>query len=393
MAARDTTRPNHQRFCGVQIMKIVFDANPLVTSKSGVGYYTDRLIRALAKSDPELELVGYYFNFGGRKTITDLPEAKNIQYKELRFIPGKILNICRRLGFAFPLNLFIHQKADIVLSTNFVPTLTIPDAKQVVAVHDLSFIDHPDFVSGRNGTFLRKWVPKTLKKSAFVITISSFTKQRLIDVYNVSESKVHITPIPPAKHVQADSSAITKFGLGGGYMLFVGTIEPRKNILGLLEAYSLLYKKDHRILPLVLAGGKGWNDEETLARIAKLREDNLEIIQTGYVSDGEKAALYEHAMLCVQPSHYEGFGMPILEAMSYGKPVACSDLSVFHELANDAVIYFDKDNPASIADTLSKLANEPKTREHLAKLGKQLLNNYPSWEQVASDLVVKLKQL
>jgi glycosyltransferase involved in cell wall biosynthesis len=375
-------------------LKIMFDANPLVTNKSGVGYYTDQLIRSLASfGSDEVELVGYYFNFGGRKRITNLPKGTNIHYKEIRFMPGKILNICRYLGFQFPLQLLIRGKADVVLSTNFVPSLVKHNSKQVVAIHDLAYIDYPDFVSAKNGSFLRTQVPKTLKHTDLVVTISSFTKERLIDVYKINEGEIYITPIPPASHVKSDKSILKRLELGNGYLLFVGTIEPRKNIIGFVEAYALLDKRIQDNFPLVLTGGKGWNDDQTLERIEALRAHGLQIIQTGYVSDAEKAALYENATMCVQPSHYEGLGMPILEAMSYNKPVACSDIDVFHELAANAAIYFDKDDPASIANALTKVIGNTKMRNHLIELGKQRLADYPNWEQVALGLLTRIQQL
>jgi glycosyltransferase involved in cell wall biosynthesis len=303
------------------------------------------------------------------------------------------LNICSRFGFAFPLHLVLREKADIVLSTNFVPSLTLHSAKQVVAIYDLAFIDHPDYVSGPNGAFLRAWVPKTLKNTDLLVTISEFTKDRLKDILKVEAEKITITPIPAAPHAKPDAAILKRLGLNKGYLLFVGTIEPRKNILGLVEGYALLDKQIQDDFPLVLAGGKGWNDEEMLARIETLRSQGLHIIQTGYVSDGEKAALYEAAALCVQPSHYEGFGMPILEAMSYDKPVVCSDLSVFHEVADDAALYFNKDVPASIAEAITKVISNSSTRNRLVELGKKRLDNYPNWEQVATELLTRIKQL
>ncbi len=159
------------------------------------------------------------------------------------------------------------------------------------------------------------------------------------------------------------------------------------------KGYALLDQKIRDEFPLVLAGGKGWNDDQMLERIEELRSHDFNIIQTGYVSDKEKAALYEGAVLCVQPSHYEGLGMPLLEAMGYNKPVVCGDIDVFHELADNAAFYFDKDKPASIAKALSKVITEPKTRGRLIELGKQRLANYPSWGNVASDLLARINRL
>jgi glycosyltransferase involved in cell wall biosynthesis len=374
-------------------MRIIFDANPLTLNKSGVGHYTHELIQSLADSHPDASFVGYYFNFGGLKQITGLPEAPNIQYHELRLIPGKVLGVSRRLGFQFPLQIFVREPADIVLSTNFVPTLKKRKAKRVTAVHDLAFIDCPQFVAERNLSFLQKWAPKAIKHADLILTISEFTKSRLMDMCKVPADKIHITPIPPASHPKSDPAILTKLDIGDGYLLFVGTIEPRKNIGNLVEAFALLPEELHHTYPLVLTGGKGWRDEAILARIEELQKQGLKIILTGYVTDAERAALYENATACVLPSHYEGFGMPVLEAMSYGKPVACSDIDVLHEVAQDAAVYFDKDKPQVIADCLQKLLDDPSELKTLSNRAKSRVAAYPTWKNVADSLYERLIRL
>jgi len=375
-------------------LKIIFDANPLVIGKSGVGYYTQGLIQALADNyRQDIKLIGYYFNFAGHKQPAGLPVAPNIQYIGVKLISEKVINLCRRLGFRFPLNLLLRQHADIVLSTNFVPSLYIPKTKRVIAVHDLSFVDTPEYVSVRNLSFLQRWAPRAINSSDLILTISNFTKQRIMNAYAVPDEKLHVTPIPPATHTPADYAIIKKYHLDDDYLLFVGTIEPRKNIVNLLNAYSLMKPDLQKNFPLVLAGGKGWNDEAILARITELQKKGLNIIQTGYISDAEKAALYEKATICIQPSHYEGFGMPVLEAMSYGKPVACSDIAVLCEVGGKAAVYFDKDNPQSITNTLTSLLTNPDSLARLSDRSIAHISSYPTWKKVATGLYDRLVTL
>ncbi len=368
-------------------VKIIFDANPLVLPKSGVGHFTHELVQSLAVAHPEeVALTGHYFNFLGAKKPAGLPHALNIEYRTTRLFPTKLLNLLRRFGLQLPLEFFIRQKADVVLFTNYGSLPTLRKPLRMVVVHDLGFVDCPQFIAAGNRSFLRKWVPYSIRHSDVILTISEFTKQRIAQEYGVPEGRIHVVPIPPGKMPEPDDKVIGRLGLSGGYMLFVGTIEPRKNILGLVEAYDRLPAELSKRFPLVLAGGKGWNDETTLARIEELRAKGLRIIQTGYVSNRERTALFRHATLCVQPSHYEGFGMPILEAMAEGKPVICSDLAVFHEVAGDVGVFFDQNDPDSIAAAMTRVLKDPELQQKMGKAGKDRVASYKTWASIADDL-------
>lgn len=374
-------------------IKIIFDANSLVLPKSGVGYFTHGFVQALADAYPdEVELTGHYFNFLGKKQPTGLPREANITYRSTRFFPTKILNLMRRAGLQLPLEAFIHQKSDVVLFPNFVSLPTLRHPCKIVAVHDLSFIDSPEYVSDRNGSFLKKWVPYSVQHADMVITISDFTRSRLMEEYKVPEEKIHVVAIPPVAPAEiVDDAILARHGIDGGYLLFVGNIEPRKNILGLLKAYEKLDPKLSRQYSLVLVGGKGWNDDETLQYLGALVAKGLRIIQTGYVTDAERAALYKKATICIQPSHYEGFGMPILEAMSYGKPVICSNLAVFHEVAGNAALFFDKDSTDEFAASITTVLKDPAKRKAMSSASMQRIASYKTWRMVADDFMLSLK--
>lgn len=373
--------------------RIIFDANSLVLPKSGVGYFTHEFVQSLAEVGSEdLQLTGYYFNFLGKKKPLDLPSGQNINYLSTKFFPTKILNVLRRIGIQVPLEFFVPQKADVVLFPNFVSMPTLRKPLRVLTVHDLGFVDHPEFVSAKNGAFLRKWVPRSLQHADIVITISQFSKRRLMQEYGVPEQKIHVVAIPPVKRAAADDKIIKKYKLSSGYLLFVGNIEPRKNIIGLLRAYENLPTELQNNFPLVLAGGKGWNDDEIVAQFELLKNKGLQIVQTGYVTDQEKAALYENATVCVLPSHYEGFGMPILEAMSYGKPVLCSDIPVFHEVADEAGLFFDQNNPKDIAAVISKVLGSSELRKKLSLASKHRIAAYKTWQDVAGDFIELINQ-
>ncbi len=370
-------------------IKVAFDANPLVGNKTGVGQLTEELIVALAKRNPDKSFIGHYFDFLNRKNPSNLPSAVNITYKKTTFIPTKFLNLLRRINISLPFEFFCRIRPDVILFPNFVSSPSMFNAKKILFIYDLCYVDFPEFVSDKNSQYLRKWVKKSINTASNIITISEFTKSRIIDVYNVSPEIISVIPVPPKKNPVADKTILSRLDLEN-FLLFVGTLEPRKNILNLLNSYEALSKDIHDKYPLVLVGGKGWKDENILNKIDEMSKSGLKVIQAGYVSDAEKVALYESSTLVLQLSHYEGFGMPVLEAMSYGKPVMCSDIPVFHEIAGDNVEYVDKDNPIEISEEISRIVNDSKLQESLSKKGLSYANEYPDWDNVAEIITNQL---
>lgn len=373
-------------------LKVLFDANPIVNgNKSGVGYYTYNLIESLAQNYPEeIVLVGHYFDFLGRKNNIDLPTNPNISYKKSILVPGKILSITRKIGFQPPLEFFFKQKGDVALFTNFVSLPSLLRIPICTAVHDLCYEEVPEFVSDKNREFLHNFVPKSVKQSRKIITISESTKLAIKKFYNVDEKNILITPIPPKAPVFRDKTDLKNLNINKKYILFVSNIEPRKNFINLVKAYELLPKKVKSEYSLVLVGGIGWKVEEHIKHIESAKQNGEDIILTGYVSDEEKSSLYTNASLFVMPSHYEGFGMPVLEAMSYDIPVIASDIPVFHEVAGDSVLYFDKDNPTSIANTIKKVISDTAISKNLVTQGRKKLKEY-SWKDVSKKLFEDIK--
>jgi glycosyltransferase involved in cell wall biosynthesis len=172
---------------------------------------------------------------------------------------------------------------------------------------------------------------------------------------------------------------LKKMGIQGKYILFVGSIEPRKNIQNLVEAYTKLPMFIKDTYSLVLAGGKGWKDEQILASIKDAQNNGNKIIQTGYITEAEKDALYKDASLFVLPSHYEGFGMPIYEAMQYKIPIVASNIPVFNEIAGDSITYFDKDSVGDIANVMEKIISSKSLQKNRLELMK---NDFPSFRGI-----------
>jgi len=174
-------------------------------------------------------------------------------------------------------------------------------------------------------------------------------------------------------------------------VLFLGNIEPRKNLAGLLEAYALLPEDLRTTYNLVIAGGKGWKDESILDKLARLKSQGLNIVQTGYVSEEQKAALYQEATVFVLPSLYEGFGMPLLEAMSCDTPVLASDIPVFREVAGDAALYCNPMESKDIASKLEQLLLDSHLQRDLATRGRKRLDDF-SWQATTEKIYQAIRK-
>lgn len=371
-------------------LRVLFDANPLLNEKTGVGYFTSSLIEHLARSYPDsIELVGHYFNFRGKKQPAALPKASNIHYVSTQLFPTKLLNILRRAGIELPIEYFARTKADVHLFTNFVSFPSLDKTPSMLFVHDTSFEDVPSFVADRNGSFLRRFVPVSINRASIIVTISNFSAARIKTLYS-PKKKIEAVAVPPNKPLKSSNEVLRSLHIPKEYLLFVGTIEPRKNIETLLDALPLIYEKTQ--ISLVLAGGKGWKDDVIQEKLKKLEHQGIPVISTGYVTDEQKAALYSGAKLYIQPSHYEGFGMPILEAMSYGLPVVCSDIDVFKEVAGESALYFSAPSSKSLADTVLKAMSNNKQSE-LRTRSKQRIAAYPTWDHVSRQVYKELRAI
>jgi glycosyltransferase involved in cell wall biosynthesis len=371
-------------------LRVLFDAGPMLGSqKTGVGYYVSRLMTSLQETHSDnLQLTGYYFNFlnrHGNKTTADT----GLRFRKIRFMPGKLLSACRRLGFQPFLETFVRQKSDAIIFTNYVSLPQFYKRKTVLVIYDLSFLDVPEFTQSANLAFLKRFCPPSIKRADTIITISEFTKERIKHYFPNLKADIIVTPIPPidrpAGNAQLSDSLSKKGVEAGKYILYLGTIEPRKNLETLVAAYAALNPAVRQDYSLVLAGGQGWKDEGILAAVADQQSKGANIIMTGYVSEEEKNALYANAACFVLPSHYEGFGMPIFEAMQHGVPVAVSDIAVFHEVAGKAAAYFDKSSPEDMADKVGAILNNKSLRDSLVKHGRNQLKIF-SWQENADKV-------
>lgn len=379
--------------------KILFDANPIAQSgKSGVGYYTYRLIDALAKNYPnELQLIGHYYDFLGRKGKPDLPQYPNLSYRTTKLLPGKVFNgLRRKLHIETPLELLARRKGDVLLFTNFALSPSLYGKPRIGAIHDLYYLDRPDHIQAKNLDFLRQYVPKTVQQADLLLTVSRFSKATLVERFGVDPDKVLVTHVPPHPLEPMSKAAAQKVLAGmhvtKSFILAVGTLEPRKNFTKLIAAYGLLDASLRDKYSLIIAGGGGWNNVDLLQAADQAQKAGMDVKMPGYVSEEQKAALYASASTVIVPSLYEGFGMQLLEAMEVSAPVVASDIPVFHEVAGDAAVYVDPASDQAIANGLAQVLTDDKLRQKLVKKGLKQLTGY-SWDAIARDVYKGIARL
>lgn len=365
--------------------------NPENGEQAGVGHYTYSLVKHLLKIDKKNQ---YVLFFDWRVKDTAEFKQKNVKIKYLPFSQYK-----KYLPLAYSHLLvsavFLSEKLDLFHGPANVVPLTYP-GKCVVTVHDLAIYKHPSwFPSGQ--AFSRKFlVPKSVKKARRIIAVSQATKSDLVKKFKVPVKKINViyegvTSVvkrPPAKSKSGISKEeiLKKYKVADNYVLFVGTLDPRKNIPQLLGAFDSLFQKKTRKLEgveLVIAGAKGFQYEKVFEAIKSLKY-GYKVRYLNYVPHNDKIALMKNALCFVFPTLYEGFGLPVLEAMSLGVPVITSKISSLPEITEDAAILINPESTKEIAAALKKVLINKKLREKMSQAGQKQAAKF-SWGKAAKQ--------
>lgn len=296
------------------------------------------------------------------------------------------------LRFGLPLYLRLHRTThDVFWSpAHYSPSYT--GGPSVVSIHDLAYEYFPDLFLKSDLYKLKNWTKTAVSQATRVIAVSAATKHDLVKLYGTPEEK--ITVVHNGYDAQtfnletpASTAALKNYGLKSqGYLLFLGTIQPRKNAIKLIQAFHLLKSAGYQG-KLVIAGQIGWLADETL-QVIKDAPERAEIVLTGYVSDETRKTLYTHADVYVLPSLYEGFGVPALEAMACGAPVAVSHNSSLPEVVGNAGLYFNPSDPADIAHSISEIKSR---RDYWVKQSLKRAKTF-SWDKCAEETLAVLVQ-
>lgn len=389
-------------------MIIGIDGNEAnVQKRLGVGEYAWQLLNEFSRHQG-IEDRQQFRIYLKQKPLPHMPaESKNWKYVVCG--PSKAWT-----QVALPLNLFTKSPRPDVF---FTPTHYAPrwsPIPTVVLILDVAYKLYPELFLKKDLYKLEKWTRYSVDNASAVLTISNSAKNDIIKYYNISEEKVHII-YPGIKSeirnslqnagqakfetnlknkMQSSKQIQEKYNIASKYILFVGTLQPRKNIERLIEAYSRIVTKSNAKdanVQLVIIGKKGWQYESILAAPEKFGVQNS-VKFLDFVGDEDLPTFYENAEFFVLPSLYEGFGLPVLEAMKYGCPVLTSNISSMPEAGGDAALYCDPTDVADIAKQMEKVLTDTALRSRLSKKGLEQIKKF-SWEKAAKETLEVLQEV
>ena len=373
-------------------MNISFDATPLVGDLvSGVGWCEASLTAAFRKLYPEISCRYEYFSLRA-------PEEKKrrlAQYcdKDAELCSARFSPLLYRTMTNFsplPYSAFFGKWADITHFFNYIVPPGV-GSRTVVTVHDMVYRAYPETMNARTRLMLQTGMTKSMARADAVVTDSEFSRSEIIKYYPQFADKLHVVPcgVDMQKFRPASEAEIRRVRqvhrIEGDYFLFLGTLEPRKNLVRLVEGYSLLHSRYPDCPKLVLAGGRGWQ-YQNIFDIVELLHLEQQVQFLDYVPAADMAGLYSGAFAFVFPSLYEGFGMPPLEAMACGTPVLTSKAASLPEAVGKAAVLVHPKNLESIEHGLELLLNDTGLRERLVRMGMRQAARM-SWENAAEKLM------
>lgn len=387
-------------------MKIILATDPMFWPLTGIGRYTFELAMKLG-SEPKVTDIRF-FNMGRwqefteferfryeRKPESSVPSTKREKFGNLRKslssnkLATKIYSLITPHIYARRLKPF--SKCYIYHSPNFI--LPPYAGKKVATFHDLSIFKYPEFHPEARVSFLRPEIIKAAKNATHIITDSEAVRQEVIEFFSRSAEEVTAVPLASSLcNTVPDATLSERFLKGHNlqsqrFFLFVSSVEPRKNISRLLDAYELLPSAFKKQYPLVLTGSSGWKSEDILERI-RLLKDSGSVRYLGYTGEAELECLYSSAGALVFPSIYEGFGLPIIEAQTMGVPVITSNISCMPEVAGNAAFFVDPYDVDEISTALEQIMTDEDLRLKLKLYGQKNAEQY-SWDKtVAKTLEV-----
>ena len=371
-------------------MRIAVNTRFIVPAQlEGYGYFTREVFFLLAHNHPEHQFI-FFFD---RPFDEKLLFPKNVTPV---VVPPKARHaLSFRWWFDVKIPLALKKyKADVFVSPDGFCSL-FTKVPQVLVIHDLAFIHHPKFIPTIHRFFYKRYTPLFLKKAAVIATVSEFSKKDIVDQYQVDEQKI-INVSSAAKNIFQpvewdEKEAIkTEYADGCEYFVFVGGIHPRKNLLNLLKAFSLFKKRQRSNMKLLIAGRLAWDYDKITEKIEtyKFRQD---VKLLGYMSEAALAKLVAAAYALVFPSYFEGFGVPILEAMQSHVPVITSNTSSMPEVGEDAALYADPTDAADIADQMKRIFTNENLRDQLVEKGKVVAAKY-TWQRTSELMWQAIQQ-
>ena len=378
------------------MLKVIIDATPIAPKPSGVGYYVTNLIIALhgLQEIQNFQLgIAYQPSLKNwlRRDLSFPPEISHYPNLSMLPLPVRLYNLLLASSFQPALTYFEQclGNADVIHGTNY-SVYPCKQSLKVMNIYDLSFIKYPQYTDAVVKAY-HKQIKKNLQWTDLVLTISESSKQDIINYLDVEPNKVAVTPLASRYLSNQKELPAVSYDFSRPYLLFVSTLEPRKNIITLINAFNHLkqrYKIEHN---LILIGQKGWQYKPIFQAIASSPWFDC-IHHLDYLPDELVVLFYTKADVFVYPSYYEGFGLPVLEAMTLGAPVVTSNTSSLPEVAGDAAVLVDPKDVISLAEAILRVVSDRKLRNELIIKGKAQAKLY-SWERTAKETLNAYKTI
>ena len=366
--------------------KLLIDSISLLSPLTGVGRYTNEIAKNIKKTN--IYELDFFYGYYSKELLHSTKDSKIKNLKSIIIKNQLLKKIARKILFIS--SNFFKPSYELYWQPNFIPNIDIDAKKIVTTVHDFSFILHRDFHPKERIEHFEKYFFKNIVKSDMIITGSYFSKQEILERLNFNEERIKVIyhGLNHALFKVYDDIKLD-FELPQKFILSVGSIEPRKNLEGLLKAYNLLDKKVKDEYKLVLVGFKGWENKELMQLITK---DEKNISYLGFISDEELAKVYNKAICFVFASFYEGFGLPILEAMACATPVLSSNTTSMPEVGADAALYCNPNDTEDIKNKLEQLLSDKNLQNSMIEKGLQRVQEF-SWEKSASEHIKVFEEL
>jgi glycosyltransferase involved in cell wall biosynthesis len=367
-------------------MKIVIDMVPLLGPLTGVGNYTYNIAKSLRIIDMQNDYTYYYGFFTKRLLLYGRGFSKGGLLLKLRMMP-----LLRRLGRVlkerFPT--ITGKSFDLYFEPNFIPLEGIKAKHIVTTVHDLSFHRNPSWHPPERIQYFKKYFWKNILRSEIILADSEFTKMEILQFLDLLPERIRVIysgynkmlfRVYPPEELETFKKAET---LPERFILFVGSVEPRKNLERLLQAYLMLDKDLKDEVKLLLIGFKGWENIRIMELLEKLKGN---VLYRGYLSEEKLAKVYNLCTIFVYPSLYEGFGLPPLEAMACGCAVLVSNIDPLREVCQEGAYYVDPLNPEDISHGIGRLLRDKTSREDLARKGLRRAQDF-DWQKTAREIL------
>jgi len=377
--------------------KIIIDGDVIVMPHfSGIGHYTLEMLRAI---DRQLDKDSS-FRVSILIHFRHMDKAKKYGFKNIKIIRSsfslRISNGLKTRNIQPPLDAIFGKAIYIFPNYTSWPLIW---SKGVSFIYDISYEKYPEFAEPRNQRFLSNQVVKSIKRSSMIATISENSKKEICEFYKIKDDKVKIfyPSVDQKLYYHRTPKEISevklKYGIKDEYILFIGNLEPRKNLKNLLLAYEQLPTKLQEENSLLFIGSKGWQNDEIIKIIKRLRKQGRSIlIPDKHIPDEEIPAFYSGAKIFVYPSIYEGFGIPPIESMACGTPVISANNSSLPEAVGDSALMVDALSVTDISSNMARLLNDHILQKKLIEKGYEQVNKF-SWDESAKNFLISLKNL